>query len=372
MKSLSRIFFLICTFIVIVAFIKKEEKFTIYGQVTGFQNGTKFYLKNLATDAIIDSTTVENNKFRFEGKLASPPEQIWLYAIVNEKFIYTNLLIGNDNIRIKGDIKDFPRNVEIKGSKSQEDFNYSQSFTKEYFAKRETLVNSFLQLPKDKQQEAGAKIWDEIKGIDSITQELRIKYVKSHPDSYASIIELGYLKNQLPKDTIQKIYDKYTPKIKESKYAKVVEVFLKENISKVGDKYHDFEGWNQKGEKVKFSDIRGSFTLIEFTSAFCGPCIQAAEELAEINETYSGSLTLVSFSCDPKKEDWLKSVDRDKVIWNSVWDSKGRFSETAIKYGIQGIPTFILINPEGTIIDKWSGYGKGSLINKLEKKILKK
>lgn len=326
----------------------------------------------MATEADFDSTTLENNRFKFEGHLSSPPEQIWLHATVDNKFINTNLLIGNDDIIVKGDILDFPWNVDITGSKTQKDFNYSQNITKEYNIKRDSLTQSFMILAPDKQQEMGGEIWKEVGKIDSITSALRLDYVKSHPNTYTSLIQLGYLKNQLPKDTIRKIFDKYNSKIKESKYAKVIEVFLRENISKIGDTYHDFEGLNQKDEKVEFSDIRGEYTLIDFTSAFCGPCIQAADELVEISKIYSDSLTIISFSGDPKKDVWLKSLVRDKVTWTSIWDGEGIYSETSIKYGIQGIPTFVLINPEGIIIDKWTGYGKGSIISRLEKKILQK
>lgn len=374
MKIVSIITLTILLLTLVSAFTEKEEKdkFTISGQVSGFPNGTKFYLRNLSTDAVFDSATVENNRFKFEGHLTNSPEEIWLQTIVDEKFIYTNLLIGNDNIDIKGDIADFPWNVEITGSKTQVDFNYSQSIIKKYNIKRNSLVNTFMKLPKEKQQEMGATIWAEIGKIDNTTDSLRISYIKSHPDTFVSIIELGYLKNKIPKDTIQKIFDKYTPEIKESKYARVVEVFLKENISKIGDKYHDFEGLNQKNKKVKLSEIRGKYTLIDFTSAFCGPCIQAAKELVEINKNHSDSLTIISFSGDPQKDIWLKSLDRDKVTWNSVWDGKGRYSETSIKYGVQGIPSFVLINAEGIIIDKWTGYDKNSIIRRLQKKMLKK
>ena len=372
MKIISKTILTICILTLIFACSKKEKKegkFTILGQVSGFPDGTKFYLRNLATDAVFDSTTVENNNFKFEGELYDPPEQIWLNTIVDKKFIYTNLLIGNDKINLKGDIKDFPWNVDIKGSKSQEDFNYSQSITKEYDIKRDSMVQSFMKLPQKDKQEIGEKIWLKIRKIDSITKDLRIKYVKSHPNTFASVINLGYLKSDLPKDTVQKIFDKYSPEIKKSKYAKVVEVFLRETISKIGDKYHDFEGLNQRDEKVKFSEIKGEYSLLDFTSAFCGPCIQAAEELVEINEIYSDSLTIISFSGDPKKDVWLKSLERDKVTWNSVWDGKGRYSETSIKYGIQGIPSFVLINPDGIIIDKWTGYRKGSLKSRLAKNL---
>lgn len=286
--------------------------------------------------------------------------------MVGKKFIYTNLLIGNDSINISGDIADFPLSIDVSGSKIQEDYIISRRITRRYDIRRDSLVHMFMGLSQEEQQEQGAAIWGEISDIDNITKNLRIEYIKSRSDTYISVIDLGYLKDDLPKDTIQKIYDKYTPEIKSSKYAKLVEVYLRENISKIGDKYQDFEGFNQKEEMVKFSDIRGDFTLIDFTSAHCGPCIQAAEELLQINNIYSDSLTIVSFSGDPKKEVWLKSLQRDKIVWNSIWDGKGRYSETPIKYGVHGFPTFVLIDPVGLIIDKWSGYGEGSLKSKLK------
>lgn len=376
MKYIVKSILIVYTLVFLTACNKKEnseEKYTITGQVTGFPDGTKFYLRNLATDADFDSTIVENNKFKFEGHLYSPPEQIWLRAIVDNKSVYTNLFIGNDDIKIKGDILDFPWNVDIKGSKTQEDFKYSQNITKDYNIKRDSLVQSFFKLTQNQQQELGGKIWKEIGKIDSLTTNLRIAYIKSHPDTYTSLIELGYLKNQLSKDTIHKIFNRYIPEIKKSKYAKVIEVFLRENILNIGDQYQDFKGINQREENMKLSYIKkDNYVLLDFTSAYCGPCMQAADELLEINKNYSDSLIIVSVSQDNNKEDWLKSLKRDKVTWNSIWDGEGIYSETSIKYGIQGFPTFVLINPKGTIIDKWPGYGKGSIVNRLEKNLSKK
>jgi thioredoxin-related protein len=44
-----------------------------------------------------------------------------------------------------------------------------------------------------------------------------------------------------------------------------------------------------------------------------------------------------------------------------VWDGKGDNSETSLKYGVTGFPTFFLINPEGKIVTSIIGYGDGSL-----------
>lgn len=348
---------------------EKETKFTITGKVTGFPKGTKFYLHDLATDTSFDSVALKNGEFHFEGTIIDPPQQIWLQGKADEVSVYTFLLLGNDEVNINADREDFPQNVSITGSKTQDEFNYLQSLTKDYAIQRDSLVQIFMSLPPEKQQEAVPEIWGEIGKIDSITDDIKLKYIESHPDTYSSVIELGYLKNQLPKDTIRKIYENYTPEIKNSKYAKVIEVYLRENIAKVGDKFHDFEGVNQNGEPVKFSEIRGTYSLLDFTSANCGPCILAADELIEINNKYADSLTIVSFTQDTNKEVWLKSLERDKVTWSSVFDGEGRYSETSIKYGIVGIPTFFLINEEGIIIDQWFGYSEGNILSRLEKKL---
>jgi hypothetical protein len=92
----------------------------------------------------------------------------------------------------------------------------------------------------------------------------------------------------------------------------------------------------------------------------------AADELVEVNNSYGDSLQIVSFSGDPKKENWQHSIERDNVTWPSLWDGKGKYSETSIKYGINGFPTFVLINPKGEIVNIWSGYEPGSLKSQLD------
>ncbi|MGC1632178.1 MAG: TlpA disulfide reductase family protein [Gelidibacter sp.] len=349
----------------------EHEGFSISGAVTGFPNGTKIYLRNLATDAVFDSTVVDNNQFKFNGELISPPEQIWITAIVDDQFIYTNLLIENDDITVQGDITDFPWDVKITGSKTQDDFNYIRNKTKANDIKRDSLTNAYISLSFDEREKQFKKIWGPINTIDSVNKLITLKYIKDHSDTYASIIKLNAYKGSFEKEEVQELFDGYDTEIKESKYGRVIEVFLKEKISEIGDQFHDFEGLNQKQETVVFSEIRGKFTLLNFTSAYCGPCIQSIDELKEIQTTFSDSLTIVSFSGDPKKEYWLQALKRDETDWLSIWDGKGRYSETSIKYGIQGFPTFVLINPDGTIIKKWSGYGKvGNLTKLIEKYVV--
>lgn len=375
MKNVIQSLLLLTIFLFMISCNKREEKekieqYNIEASLSGFPDGTKFYLKNLTTDANIDSTEIQNGKFKMDGHFSNPPEQLWLIAVVDKNSYYTNLLIGNDSLRVQGDIKDFPWNVQKKGSEIQSEYNRARELTKNYDIERDTLITYFVGLAPKEQQEQGKKIWQRIAVIDSTALNKRLNNLK-HNNSYISIIDLGYLKKELPKDSIKKIFDAYSDTLKNSKYGNVIKVYLESKIKNIGDSIYDFKGINQNDKKIKLSSIRDNsrFTLIDFTSAFCGPCIKAADELNSIQNSYKDSLKIVSFSGDPRKEAWLKGVVRDKVEWNSIWDGKGRFSETSIIYGINGFPTFILINKKGIIIDKWSGYSEGSLKSRIEKNL---
>ena len=103
-------FRLILIFLMITIYsCKKHDNYIITGNLTGFPDSTMLYLQNLNTEEIFDSTLIIGNNFRFKGHLQDEPEQIWLNTKVGDKFIYTNLLIGNEKIKIKGDIKEIKK-----------------------------------------------------------------------------------------------------------------------------------------------------------------------------------------------------------------------------------------------------------------------
>ncbi len=337
----------------------KQDGYMITGDLTGFPDSTKLYLKNLSNEEIFDSTIVIDGKFQLSGKFQYEPEHIWLTSSIGDKFIYTDLLIGNEKIKIEGDRKDFAWNVKVSGSKTQDEVNHLRDLVYPFVLRRDSLEQNYCKLPLQVQLKNGEKIWEEIRNIDEIADSLNIGYVKSHINTYNGVINLGYLKHSLPKDTVRALYAKLSDELKACKYAKPIEIFLNYEISKIGDDYYDFEALDKTGETVHFSDLIGKYTLLDFTDAYCNPYDQSVDELKYIDKNCNDSLIIVSFYTDVKKDYWLDALKRDRVTWTSLWDGKGYNSETYIKDGIQGSPSFFLINPKGVIIDKWSGYGKG-------------
>ena len=122
-------------------------------------------------------------------------------------------------------------------------------------------------------------------------------------------------------------------------------------------------------EKVHhLSELKGRYILLDFWSVYCGPCRMAEPELEEITQVYGEKFALVGI-CKDNKEQWSKFLREHKMPgyqWNEL-NYGGR--NLASRYQTGGIPHFVLISPEGKVIDIWKGYRKGSLKAKMKQLI---
>lgn len=233
--------------------------------------------------------------------------------------------------------------------------------------RRDSLVNLIVALPPDSQKTQGIALWGVVNGIDDTTQQLQIGFIKAHVNTYAALTTLMYLKERMPKDTVAALYERMPEELKHSPYGQALNVFIRNKVPEVGDRYVDFKAEDQHGDTIALSSLMDKYVLLDFSAAYCGPCIQSAKELRQVNREYGDSLRIITFSTDVKRDLWQSAIKRDSVTWVSLWDGKGRFGETYLKYGINAVPIFILISPQGKVLDKLDGYGDGALKVMLKK-----
>ncbi|MBM2814120.1 MAG: alkyl hydroperoxide reductase/thiol specific antioxidant/mal allergen [Ignavibacteria bacterium] len=362
MKAQQTILFVI---ILILFNISNLESYSIKCKINGCPDNTKFYLMKLSGDEYLDSAIIINNNFVMNGKSDKEPE---LFIITTELIgqHYNSFYLGNEKIQIEGDIKYFPKNLKISGSKTQDESEELNRMTNSLYEKRMKLLSEYSSLPDKDNNPLGKVIWDTIAVIDKKYTETTIDFIKKHKNSFISIIHLNYELKNIPKVQLKEIFNKLSPELKSSKYAKPLKIYLFDKIYDKGDKFLDFEAYNLHNKKVRLSDFSGGYILLDFTSLSCVPCKLSVKELKRIFTAYKEKLRIVSFSVDSKKSDLLKSFKRDSVKWESLWDGGGWKSETCMKYSVTSVPTFVLIGPDNTIVDKWTGYGEGRIENKIK------
>lgn len=183
--------------------------------------------------------------------------------------------------------------------------------------------------------------------------------------SYSS--SLQYVPEYGHADLIRSLYGRISEADKQTAVGQVITEYmnLPERVN-VGDDMADGDLYDLEGNVRHLSEFGGRYILLDFWSCGCSPCIMSLPELREITELYRDKVAVVSISMDPK-EAWKKTVD-DKKLTGNQWNElrKGN-TGLAASYGVNGIPHYVMISPQGKVLDIWSGYGEGSLKAKLEK-----
>lgn len=121
----------------------------------------------------------------------------------------------------------------------------------------------------------------------------------------------------------------------------------------------DYENIN--GEKTSLADLKGKYVYIDVWATWCGPCKAEIPSLKKIEKEYHGkNIAFVSMSIDDDRshggswekanEDWKKMVVEKELGGIQIFAPNGWKSEFVQNYKINGIPRFILVDPEGNIV----------------------
>lgn len=115
-----------------------------------------------------------------------------------------------------------------------------------------------------------------------------------------------------------------------------------------------FDYENHKGGTTSLADLKGKYVYIDVWATWCGPCIGEIPSLQKVEEQYHDkNIAFVSISIDQKNayDTWKKMVVEKELggiqlMADNAWQSK-----FVTDYAIEGIPRFILIGPDGKIVN---------------------
>ncbi len=108
------------------------------------------------------------------------------------------------------------------------------------------------------------------------------------------------------------------------------------------------------GGTLSLSSYKGKIVLLDFTTTWCYWCDVQAPQVEELYKNYANkNFTVISIDCKEELQTVKSKYPGGKHIFPVVLDKDGSVSYS---YGINGYPTFLLIDKEGRIAYKQEGY----------------
>lgn len=115
--------------------------------------------------------------------------------------------------------------------------------------------------------------------------------------------------------------------------------------------FTDYE--NHAGGTTSLKDLRGKYVYIDVWATWCGPCKYEIPHLQKLEKDYHGkNIHFVSISIDNEKDHdkWKNMVNEESLGGIQLLADKEWKSQFVQDYMINGIPRFILLDPEGKVV----------------------
>ncbi|MBQ1969468.1 MAG: TlpA family protein disulfide reductase, partial [Flavobacteriales bacterium] len=126
---------------------------------------------------------------------------------------------------------------------------------------------------------------------------------------------------------------------------------------------------------LSLEEYKGMWVILDFWGSWCGPCRQSNPHLVKIYKQYhKKGLEIIGLALNDTREKSVRAMTEDGITWRNAVINEQE-DETAknlpVTYRITGVPTKILIDPNGVVQVIEVGVKEESEIEKILKENLK-
>lgn len=330
-----------------------QESFKVNVELQNAE-GKMIYLQNADIDNTvnIDSTIITNNLAVFKVKKDDPAIFYGLKIADTETELH--FFSENHNVSVKGDAND-PENVIITASKAQELLN---EYIKELTKSERELVAAFDRYKIAREANdtvALAQIIEEFNTLSENQDNYTSLFITKNSNNIIAPFLVYYNRDSYELDELNDFVANFNIE-QENVFSKKLDEYIAtlQRVD-VGQPYLDFAQETPEGDLMSLSQLVGKskLLLVDFWASWCGPCrAENPNVVAVYNEFHEKGFDVLGVSLDMKKENWIKAIEDDGLIWHNISDLKYWNNEAAKAYCITSIPSNLLLDENGIIIAK--------------------
>ena len=331
------------------------DSYKISGEYKNAPDDSKIYLAELTIDNItyLDSAEIYNGSFTLTGTQSTPAVRFLFHPLHSGGDDIIPIVLENGNIKVRIGNKVTVSGTELNNAMQQykNDFDAINNRAEAIFAQAVEPDNH-----TPEKRDSLHALTDALNTELTATITAHIKKNIKNPIGAFLISTTGQMCDP---EYIYNIVDSVPETYRDERFNRFCKQFKESIITKngalntqVGNSYINFELKNPEGNKILFSDIveKNKYTLLDFWASWCGPCRKAMPQIKEIYEKYGKKgLAVVSLSLDTDGEAWKKAIAELGMTWTQLCNPDGGSNEVGQAYGIEFIPTILIISQDGKI-----------------------
>ena len=374
------------TLLFLIPFISfGQKRYTIEGKVGAVAPGARVELirwyGNMGETIAVD--TIHDGRFAFCGEVDHFPARMSI-SVEGDSLFYgeRTLWVGEQAIRIEENgpcVSFWKVRSRLKLQREENKFvENTAEVGREYERFRHDYRESYLaELRDQRKKNPEMKEYPIQRRMDSLGKLNLLENLKTL-EQCRILSEVGlerlypfareiYLSKapRISREVIERLFLRLEPSLNDTPRALEIRSYLYPcKVVGIGDEMADGVLFDLDGKEHRLSDYKGKYILLDFWSSGCGPCLAAHPELNKWAGTYREQFYVISINLDLSEHLWREASKGLTGI--NLSDLKGEGGIMA-RYGCDGIPKFVVVNPEGRIVEVWFGYWKNCLNDKLAK-----
>ncbi len=115
----------------------------------------------------------------------------------------------------------------------------------------------------------------------------------------------------------------------------------------------EFQAKSPSGEVVDLAKFRGKTVLIQYWATWCEPCKADMVLLKELVDKHGrAGFAVIGINLDTERQAMESHLKENPLPWPQVFEEGGLDSRPAVELGILTLPTMILLDPDGKVVNR--------------------